>query len=768
MLIPPGGGPTRHRIRHALRFRAAGGASLSRTNVAAPTNARIFTLSAWIKRGTFATGAFQTIFGGSSSAAQQDTLGFGAGTNGAGDQLLVRDSGTGAYNLLTNALFRDGSAHGHLLVAVDTTQATAANRVRLYWNGVEIASFASASYPAANYAFDWNAASRNWCIGQRFVGAGSMYLDGYLSEIVMVDGQQLAPAAFGRVDVATNAWVPLRYAGVHGANGFHLPFDDAASTATIARDRSGNGNHWTASGIGVVAGLAFDQMLDSPTNNFAVLSGVDNAGANTPSNANLRMTLAADAAINSATIPVASGKWYWEVHPETIASNAMLVGIANAAVAAAQRGGNTANGFFYVSDGTKYANNASAAYGAPYTAANVIGVALDMDARTVTCYRDNVSQGVMFSALPDVVVPTFGNGTGAGGQVFGVNFGQRAFVHTPPAGFVALNAANLPAPTVRRGDDAFHAALRAGTGVAASVASLRFQPDLLWLKSRSNATNHNLFDAARGAQNGLISNGAAAEYADANALGALNANGYSLGADTGARGVNLGANAYVDWAFRRGAAYGFDIATDGGTSANKDIAHALNATPHFMLRKCRNVARSWRVYHRNANANPATGSLILDGVAAFAADATDWNNTLPGPATFRVGVGYNVTGETYVTYLWTSVPGFSLFGGYVGNGSADGPFVWCGFRPRWLMVKGATITTDWYVVDAARAPFNAAASSLYPSRANAEETNAGRGFDLLAGGFKLRQEAGYGANNAGETYVFAAFAETPFKSANAR
>ena len=201
-----GGAPSRYRVNQSLRFRASNSAHLTRTNVSSPTNNRIFTLSAWVKRGSLATGAFQTIFGGATGgSARADTIGFGSGTNSAGDSLHIRDSAFGSFNLTSTRLFRDPTAHGHLVVAIDTTQATAANRVRAYWNGEEITSWSSASYPALNYNFDWNTASLQWAIGQRHTASGLWFLDALLSEVILVDGQQLTPSSFGQFDLLTNS-----------------------------------------------------------------------------------------------------------------------------------------------------------------------------------------------------------------------------------------------------------------------------------------------------------------------------------------------------------------------------------------------------------------------------------------------------------------------------------------------------------------------------------------------------------------------------------
>jgi hypothetical protein len=361
---------------------------------------------------------------------------------------------------------------------------------------------------------------------------------------------------------------------------------------------------------------------------------------------------------------------------------------------------------------------------------------------------------------------SFSDNTGTGSTV-DWNFGQRPFAYAPPAGFLPLSSANLSMPQIRRGDDAFHAGTRTGTGAAVNFAALRFQPAIYWNKSRASR-NHHLVDSARGNGRLVYTNLADAE----NNIGAgaidLTSSGFDLSAGVG---INVVGEQYADWLWRAGPHFGCDVVTYTGNGvAGRTVAHALNAPPHMMIVKPRGgtVAHGWRVWHR---ALAPTHYLQLNTPAAQAA-YSDWNGTAPTASVFSVNGApaqtTNENGTNYVAYLWTEISGFSRFGSYVGNGSSDGPFLWCGFRPRWVLVKAATVATSWYLVDAARGPFNVATAHLYPNVANAEDSNGAQGADLTATGFKVRAPGGFGWNNAGETYVFAAFAETPFKFATAR
>jgi hypothetical protein len=308
--------------------------------------------------------------------------------------------------------------------------------------------------------------------------------------------------------------------------------------------------------------------------------------------------------------------------------------------------------------------------------------------------------------------------------------------------------------------------LRTGTGATASVSSLGFQPDLVWIKSRSAATDHGLYDAVRGVQKQLESNNTDAETTETTGLTAFSSNGYTVGA---LAQLNTSAATYVDWAWKEGVTPGFDIVTYVGNGTNRTISHNLGAVPHFIIVKNRTTSpRAWTVYHRNANASPASGALYLNLTDAFAADSTNWNSTLPTSSVFSVGTADRVNQNTdnLVAYLWSEIEGFSKFGSYTGNGSTDGPFVWCGFRPRYVLIK-STGVENWSVQDSARNPSNVVNARLKPNSGDAEAVSSVQNVDFLSNGFKLRN-TDTEKNGSGTTYIFAAFAENPFKYARAR
>jgi hypothetical protein len=687
-------------------------------------------------------------------------------------------------------VYRDPIGWYHVVVATDTTQASASNRMRVYINGAEITSWATdnrASLLLLNGDLAINtAAAHN--IG-RDANSGTFHFDGYMADVHFIDGQALTPSSFGQTDPTTGSWVPRRYTGTYGTNGFYLPFNDAASTTTISQDRSGNGNNWTSSGISVTSGVTFDQMLDSPTNNYATLNPLDCQGSGaTATGANLNFSLTNQSI--TGTVRLSSGKWYFEVE-KTSASQDNQFGISGTQYFQGAVAVGTAPGRRCWRDNVGstawLTDDATPGAGTPTGLSNGDRLAVALDLDNLAVYFGRIPSGSSTVTWMNSGVPTSGAsktgaiwtdlgnaqswavhvGGNANGAVGSLNHGQRPFaISAVPTGFVALNTANLSTPTIQNGASAFQATLRTGTGASASVSSLRFQPAIAFIKSRSNATQWNFFDEARGATKAWTSGGGA-EYTDANTLTAFNANGYSLGTDGSSRGVNINANTYVDFLFRGGAAYGVQALTYTGTGvAGRTVAHSLNAVPHMIIVKQLNVTNWTPVYHRNANANPQSGSLPFSSTGAFFTD-NSWNNTAPTSSVFTVGGAsllVNDNGVAYGAWLFTSIPGFSLFGSYTGNGSADGPFVWCGFRPRFVMIKPATAAESWYIVDAARNTFNVTDSRLVAEGSGAEVAT-GMPVDFTANGFKLRTANG---NPSGGTVIFAAFAEHPFKFANAR
>jgi len=324
-----------------------------------------------------------------------------------------------------------------------------------------------------------------------------------------------------------------------------------------------------------------------------------------------------------------------------------------------------------------------------------------------------------------------------------------------------------------------------GTGASASISNavngVSFQPDFVWAKGRSVAYNHYLFDSVRGALKELYSDSTSAESTGTQTLTAFNSNGFTLGTNTG---TNQSAATYVGWQWKAGGAAvsntagsitsqvsanvsaGFSVCTWTGTNANATIGHGLGVAPAMYITKQRSASGDWFVYHQSIG---ATKGLFLELTNA-ATTNTYFNNTAPTSTVFSIGSGVgglNASGVTQVTYCFAPVAGYSAFGSYTGNGSADGPFVYLGFRPRFVLIKRTSAAQSWQLHDTSRNPYNSADSYLSPNSSNAEAADVVPALDILSNGFKVKT-SNITWNGSGDTYIYACFAENPFKFANAR
>ena len=767
-------GPEGYQINRSLRFRSSASAYLQRTPASAGDRQK-FTISFWMKRGTIGT---LDLFTGNNAN------GFLGGFR-SDNTLYLYDAGaaSGGMQIWSQRVFRDPSAWYHIVIAVDTTQATDTNRFKVYINGVQentatwnVGAGAS-RYPSLNANFNWNNTNSHE-IGYAL---NYGYFDGYFTEFYNVSGQQLDAFSFGETNAVTGVWQPKKYAGTYGTNGWYLNFSDnsAATAAAIGKDYSGNGNNWTPNNISVTAGVTYDSMLDVPTQwadggngrgNYATWNPLVGTHSNTYSNGNLQVaTSTANAAFSHqrSTFGVSSGKWYWEITCQATSSAFYVIGITADTVNPDSQYVGQGNSFSYRSDTGQKANNGTfSAYGSTFTTGNIIGVEFDADAGTLVFYKNNVSQGTAFTGISGTYFPAVSdldNNTGRN-STFIANFGQRPFAYTPPTGFKALNTLNLPEPTILKGNQYFDINLWTGNGTSQTIVnSGGFAPDLVWFKSRSSGALWNvLCDTVRGATKELYSNATNAETTDVTDLTSFNSNGFSVGSGNGA---NQNAGTYVGWQWKEGATQGFDIVTYTGTGVARTVAHSLGVAPSMMIVKRRNTTSDWIVWH---SAFAGTEYIALNSTAAKATGATIWNSTSPTSSVFSVGTSGATNGntDTYVAYLFAEVAGFSKFGAYTGNGSSDGPFVFCGFRPRYVMLKASSTTEIWIVYDSSRNTYNVADLYLYPNSSAAEAGSGTPRIDFLSNGFKLRN-TGQG-NVSAVTYIFAAFAESPFKNALAR
>ena len=505
-----GGAAAPYEIEQSLRFNSADSARLTRTP-SSSGNLRTGTISFWIKRSKLQSQPVQntqmSLLGCTGNGPfllryryQQDYLEYNQGWAG----------GTGGFETLAH--YRDVSAWQHVCLVNDFTNATAADKVRLYMNGVR--QDLTITSALTNADGSWNSTNVH------YIGYQAAYFDGYMAEFHNVDGTALDPDQFGEFD-NNGVWRPIAYTGSYGTNGFYLKFDPSATNG-IGHDHSGNGNNWTANNFDTTNSTAstYDVMSDTPTTNYATINPL---GSNASSYSEGNLKFVGDTANVSArgaicTQAVSSGKWYWEVTIDAVSGSSIVGVVKDAGLSSTS---NTIIDLYYLNGAYSYAAGSgnkiegfgssvtSSSYGNTYTTNDIIGVALDLDNGAIYFAKNNTWQNsgdpTSGSSKTGAAFTSFSGGyaamsCGAQNHTATFNFGQRAFAYTPPTGYKALNTANLPAPTVKDGGDHFNTVLYTGTGGTKAVSGAGFQPDLVWIKNRSRASSsHVLVDAVRGA-----------------------------------------------------------------------------------------------------------------------------------------------------------------------------------------------------------------------------------------------------------------------------
>ena len=554
----------------------------------------------------------------------------------------------------------------------------------------------------------------------------------------------------------------------YGTNGFRLKFQDSSA---LGDDTSGNGNDFTATNL-----ASTDQTTDSPTQNSNTFGSISSGV--TLSEGNLTVNAGSSGgyiqAVGQPAFGVSSGKWYWEVKVTTVGAavygwkddGATGGSQANDGASSASGGlstggaGSFSAGSWYID--LDYDNEVN------YTTVStndVLMFAMDLDSGKGYCGKN----GTWFNSANPA------NGTGAIGgchrangsnkfypcvnrldsaSVGEFNFGQRSFAYTAPTGFLALQQDNLP---------------ETAKGVSGFT----------WTKNRDGTDWHYLVDSSRGNTKALNSNDTAAEETHQDGVQKFLKGGISV---EDRDNVNKSANSFVNytWVANSGttssntdgsittttqvnSTAGFSIIQFIGTEANATIGHGLSQTPDFIIIKALETHSPngyWVVWLKGFAANTFQ---YLNTNIANDTSTSFFNNTLPTSSVINLGGNFNtnMSGAKMLCYAWHEVDGFSKFGKYVGNGDANGPFVYTGFKPAWLLVKSNN-AANWYLCDAARSTINPVTDFLHPDRSDADYTNFGRGFDFLSNGFKVRQESGYGANYSGVDTYFMAFAEHPF------
>ena len=793
-------------IERSLRFESA---YLNRSP-SGDGNRRTFTLSVWIKRSDIGEHYILDAFQDDSNRTR---IGIEAGN---GMQVTNRVSGS-TTQLSSSQKLRDCNGWYHLVVAIDTTQATSSNRIKYYVNGV-LDTNVTGTYPSQNDVTFVNHSGDNHTIGVGQDSAGlEQYFEGYMAEMHLIDGLQLDASYFGYTDGQTGTWRPKRYTyGNYGTHGFHLDFSDNSSAASLGIDKSPNGNDYTAQSLSVSAGTDSDSFIDTPTNNFPILSKLYGPVNTTFGEGNLLMRGGDNFAASTFLLPK-SGKWYAEfVKYNNGAAQSISVTRANTAQT------NYA-GYLGLADNVEYVSNgevgnrtrgSSSPADAPTwqdEAGALVAVAVDMDNGAVYFAKNNtyINSGVPTSGSAktgaiatdlltdnggDHLIAVHGyNGSNSYGMY--ANFGQQPFTYTPPAGYKSLCAKNIPpnVPSLVRPKRHFDTLLWTGTGSSNIVEGLEFSPDLAWVKVRNNTGDYLLIDQIRGGDQYVSSNNNDAEASLANRDATFYPNGIRWNGNS--LSCNESGKTYVGWFWKAGGSsntfnvddVGYASAsaagiTDGsialtGASVNQEagfsmvlytgtgslgtVGHGLNGTPEMIWTKSRSATGDWGVLETAVNTTAENRIHLNDNGGYISYQGYKlWGDTVPTSSVFTVreDTATNASGVTYVAYCWRSIPGYSKIGKYTGNGSTDGRFVYIGFRPAFVLLKRTSASAAWVVHDNKRSGYNGDNDYLHPDQNLAESDGSTGTIDFLSNGFKLRMTAG--THNDG-TFVYMAFAEQP-------
>jgi hypothetical protein len=548
-----------YQIDQSLRWRGSSSIYLSQSVNSAPTTSTSATLSFWMKASQQNNGYLlfdcrngSVDWGFQGGIKYESGFGWGDATFGSAENATnVTNYWTLNQNSSQPAL-RDPSAWYHVVVIWDGNNGTSTSRMQVYVNG-------SQSYFYNYYGSIGSGASCPWTRnGYTLKVGGSSNSQFYMADLYCIDGQGLSPGNFAETDLITGAWIPKKYSGSYGNNGFYCKFDPSATNG-IGHDHSGNGNNFSPTGFST-SGTGTDVMSDTPTNNWCTLNPliVNNSTYLDPAGLSEGNLVASHSSVPYNTFCAgtfnlpSSGKWYWEVKQDA-APTGVYMGIGRVPWDPTSDQSARSGMYAYQQDGNKFKLGTASSYGSSWTNGDIVGVAVDMDNTTISFYKNGTSQGNAFTDIDtayDYVPMSWANDPNRNVWVY--NFGQRAFAYTPPTGYKALNTANLPAPDIADGSQYFDTKLYTGdSNSTQAITGLGFQPDFVWIKNRGSSTDHLLFDAVRGVTKVLKTVGTGPEETDANAFQSFDSSGFTLGTSSSGNPTKANGNTYVAWCVGR-------------------------------------------------------------------------------------------------------------------------------------------------------------------------------------------------------------------------
>ena len=762
-----------------------------------------FTMEAWIYALSLPTSSRGTIINRSAGTADNY---WNFRIENTQLDFFVHSSGSYSYTLSTASDIISLDQWHHVAVVKD------GNDYELFVDGTSRASDTE--------TVSWPSISRVLRIGAAERTSVEDYFDGYMDEIRISDSarytEDFAPVPTTEFTTDSNTLLLI-----------HSNWDGG-----LGLDSSGEGNNFTPTNL-----VATDQMIDTPTNNFCTWNPIyysGESGGSALSEGNLKWASSSGDALMKSTSGPITGKWYWEFYVNSISGTNAYFGASEPGPAG------YGNAFYYSSSAGKIQSTGETTQTgiATVTAGDIVGIAIDLDAspQTGKVYKNNSQLGVTINLIANKEWGPFtGNANTSGAKTLTLNCGQDSsfagattaqgnqdgnevgdFYYTPPTDYLALCTDNLSAELDITLPGGYFNTILYDDGAGAKTG-VGFQPDLVWVKSRGSAYEHELTDSVRGVTKALSADSNNVESTDSTGLTAFGADGFTVGADTNY--CDTTGSGMVAWNWKAGGAPTADnsagvgatptagsVKIDGSNlgsalagsiaatrisanttsgfsivlftnnnTAGATVAHGLSSTPEMIITKLKDNTYSWYTYHVGVDATAPEDYAIELNTTGGRADSDEyWNDAAPSPSVFTLGdEGSNVLGSVpVIAYCFHSVEGYSKMGSFDGNGDTggDGPFISTSFSPAYVLIKRTDDSGSWAILNNKSPGYNVVNNSLYASDSNAETTGAdvtSSIVDFLSNGIKIR---GYSSNvnNSSGTYSYLAFAESPFKYATAR
>ena len=807
-------------IDNSLRWPASG-CQLQRT-VGSPTDATKHTHAFWVKvNPTGTTQSLNSVYGNQSGYYSTSAI------NSDGRIIFGLDPARSCYSTM---VLRDPSSWLHILQVLDSTEASNSDRMKLYVNGVRQTSFSYYATVPSGWTGSYFATNGLILrIGRTYTGGGfNSSLLSYTSEYIFIDGQALDPTDFGQFQ--DGVWIPDTYAGTYGNNGYKLDFSNPSNIGEDSSG-NGNDFSVTGLATHDVMPDSCTQNF-ATLNPLAKGSGTITFSEGNLKSSTAASLAPAEHGATFTIPKSGKWYWEASYTGATTnGAQATLMGIMDTGTQTVGLSGNhltTTTGdyvTYYSHNNAIYINNVLTNYTSQITTQTsaVVGFAVDMDNGHLWVHVNgtyingtpNFSTGGNKIASPDTTktfLPFFSVNGGAT-LTWTANFGQDStfsgaitaggnadgngvgdFKYAVPSGFLAFANVNLPEPAIGPGQDTLAEdnfvpyLFTADNTTPKSRTGVGFAPDFLWFKNRITGFSHNLYDTVRGVNKGLQTNNTNAENSYT-LLPSFDADGFTTSTD-GATGniLNYSSDSYVAWSWKAGGTAvsntdgsitssvsanpdaGFSIVSwTGNNTTNATAGHGLTTEPQMIIAKARTYSNPWQISINDSVTG--TAGYLTFGTGAINTSNPEYltladSSTLIFPGYDNDTRYYNNRIEDYVAYCFHSVEGYSKVGKYLGNGSSDGPMIFTGFQPSFLLTKESSSTSGWNLRDNKRSPENVVNEALQANTSGAELTS-GYDVDFLSNGFKLRTSLS-DSNTSGQTYIYLAFAENPFKYANAR